>query len=228
MDRGQLTCIHQGLPCNPDGADNSGNDLIYGFGGDDNLNGGNGIDTMLGGDGNDTISGGDGIDFLYGEAGDDTIFGDNGNDYLFGDAGNDNLRGGDGNDYLFGDAGDDFLFGNDGKDTLTGGLGADTFLPGDNSFSDNASTDVITDFSTIQGDLLLVINEFVGVSSINNVGIVGSDADVATSAKILVYSSGSGTVFYNKNGADAGFGDVLEPKLATLLGAPTLALGNFV
>jgi Ca2+-binding RTX toxin-like protein len=212
----------------PNGADNSGNDLIFGFGGDDGLEGGSGIDTILGGDGNDALLGGDGIDFLFGEAGNDLIRGGTGNDFLYGGAENDRLSGDDGDDYLYGDAGDDVLLYSNGKDTLTGGLGADTFYFGDESFSNNASVDVITDFSTAQGDTLNVIGQFLGVSSINNVAIVASDAVVANSAQTLVYSLGSGTVFYNKNGAAAGFGDVTEPKLATLLGAPILTLSNFV
>jgi Ca2+-binding RTX toxin-like protein len=148
------------------------------------------------------------------------------NDYLYGGEGNDRLFGGNGNDYVSGDGGDDLLFGGNGVDTLTGGLGADRFLPGDLAFGDNFDTDVITDFSTAQGDLLLVIRQFEGVNSLANIGLVANDGQAATSAATLVYSQGSGTVFYNKNGAAAGFG-VTNEKLATLLGAPNLTLSNF-
>jgi Ca2+-binding RTX toxin-like protein len=45
--------------------------VIYGYGGNDTLNGGINSDDLLGGEGNDRLFGGDGDDWLYGEAGSD-------------------------------------------------------------------------------------------------------------------------------------------------------------
>ncbi|WP_291297296.1 Ig-like domain-containing protein [Elioraea sp.] len=59
--------------------------------------------------------------------------------------------GGAGNDALVGGIRNDSLTGGDGDDVLTGGLGADRFL-----FDSDDGTDIITDFSTIQGDKVVL------------------------------------------------------------------------
>jgi Ca2+-binding RTX toxin-like protein len=135
------------------------NDLIYGYGGNDNISalagadivyGGDGNDYILGGDGNDVLYGEQGIDSIYGGAGDDVVYGGEGNDILAGDdtfpsssmTGNDTLYGGNGDDklnggkgidILYGDAGSDNLYGDDGDDTLSGGSGNDTLNGGANT-----------------------------------------------------------------------------------------------
>ena len=69
---------------------------IYGYAGDDTLDGGDGDDTLYGGDGDDTLLGGNGANTLYGGDGDDTLFGGNGDDVLSGGDGADILSGGAG------------------------------------------------------------------------------------------------------------------------------------
>ena len=59
----------------------------------------------------DVISGFGGNDELRGENGNDEVIGGTGDDYLTGDAGNDRILGEDGNDDLFGGGGDDTLIG---------------------------------------------------------------------------------------------------------------------
>lgn len=90
-----------------DGADDSlvgreeNNDLIYGFDGNDTINGDNpdlpgvpdGSDTLLGGRGNDSIKGAGGNDIVVGQPDDDLLFGDLGNDVVYGSPGNDVLYG---------------------------------------------------------------------------------------------------------------------------------------
>src|SRR3990167_1325392 len=93
----------------------SGNDRIYGLGGDD---------TFAGGGGNDYLEGGTGYDTLYGGAGHDVLLGGNDSDVLYGGAGEDTLIGGD-------DNASDVLFGGSGADVLLGGAGADTLAGGD-------------------------------------------------------------------------------------------------
>ena len=61
-------------------------DWIYGYGGNDSLNGRAGDDILDGGDGDDTIHGEDGEDVLIGGAGDDSLEGGAGNDTLAGGA----------------------------------------------------------------------------------------------------------------------------------------------
>jgi Ca2+-binding RTX toxin-like protein len=62
---------------------------IYGYGGNDRLNGRGSSDELYGGAGNDKLYGGAGNDFLYGNSGDDTLDGGTGVDLLDGGSGND-------------------------------------------------------------------------------------------------------------------------------------------
>jgi len=86
-----------------------------------------GNDRLFGNGGDDRIYGYTGNDRLFGGAGDDELYGGIGNDRLFGGAGNDRLKGEDGENVLVGGAGDDSLQSN-GSDRLTGGAGSDTFV----------------------------------------------------------------------------------------------------
>ena len=94
----------------------SGNDVLTGGAGDDELYGGDGYDYLLGGSGDDTLYGGDGLDNLYGGDGDDTLYGGDDDDTLDGGDGDDWLYGGDNNDRLTGGGGDDVLDGGAGDD----------------------------------------------------------------------------------------------------------------
>ncbi|NGN45005.1 hypothetical protein G6N74_28520 [Mesorhizobium sp. CGMCC 1.15528] len=63
----------------------SENDVLFGLGGDDNINGGAGHDYLYGGKGDDALRGSAGNDSLRGEDGNDTLIGGEGNDqYVFG------------------------------------------------------------------------------------------------------------------------------------------------
>jgi Ca2+-binding RTX toxin-like protein len=97
-------------------ATNVENLVVKGLGGDDTIQGQNGIASLThltidGGDGNDTLGGGDGADTLLGGNGNDTIAGNRGDDVEFGGAGNDTFvwGPGDGNDTLEGQTGSDAL-----------------------------------------------------------------------------------------------------------------------
>jgi Ca2+-binding RTX toxin-like protein len=98
-------------------------DEIYGYEGDDTLDGGVGYS-------HDMLAGGSGQDSLFGRAGDDTLFGEAGNDKLFGGDGNDKMWGGTGDDWMTGENGDDQMVGDDGIDTLFGGDGNDKMWGG--------------------------------------------------------------------------------------------------
>jgi parallel beta-helix repeat protein len=125
----------------------TGNELdnnITGTASADKIYGLDGNDDLRGRDGDDTIYGGNGQDQLQGEAGNDSLDGGAGADTLLGAVGSDTLAGGDGNDRLDGGA---------GSDVLSGGAGADSFAfrPGD-----LGSADRITDFSSGEGDRILL------------------------------------------------------------------------
>ncbi|KIT14635.1 calcium-binding protein [Jannaschia aquimarina] len=111
--------------------------------GDSEIQGTNGQDTVIGNGGDDTI---------FGNGGDDEILGNAGNDFICGGHSADKLNGGVDNDTLLGDLGDDTLSGDKGSDIVTGGAGADTFVfnPG---VLEEGDLDIITDFSTAEGDV---------------------------------------------------------------------------
>ncbi len=72
---------------------NSGDEQLYGLGGNDFLSGGGGRDHLGGGSGDDNLDGGDGNDTLTGDQGDDTISGGGGDDYVTADQGADFIDG---------------------------------------------------------------------------------------------------------------------------------------
>ncbi|MEU0838802.1 calcium-binding protein [Streptomyces sp. NPDC005962] len=115
----------------------TGQNQFMGEGGDDRVDGGNGMG-VRGGDGDDTITGaceyecrGDaGNDTLTGTGDADNLYGDDGDDILRAGADNDFVYGGKGNDTLYGEDGNDTMYGNSGDDTLYGGKGTDTLSGG--------------------------------------------------------------------------------------------------
>ena len=107
-----------------------GNDTIYGSSGDDSIDGGTGSDKIYGGAGNDTLDGGDTNDTIYGGAGNDSIFGGNVSDKLYGGSGDDTLYGGEAEDLLEGGDGNDYLDGGNSRDTINAGAGQDTIYGG--------------------------------------------------------------------------------------------------
>lgn len=179
-----------------------------------------GLATTIGVDpklrGNDTLSGGAGNDILSGRAGQDTLDGGTGNDLL---------DGGDDRDTLLGGTGDDVLIGGAGNDRLSGGAGVDTF-----SFSGNqpfqpklVGMDRIVDFSAV--DRILLDQTVFGAITLDQIAIVNTDRAAATSAGVITYSTATGMLFFNQNGAAAGLGT--GGKLAELEGSPQVSLANF-
>lgn len=100
-----------------------GYDRLYGYGGDDVLDGGDEVTSST--NYTDLLNGGAGKDILYGRGGNDDLRGDDGDDKLYGGADNDLLNGGAGDDLLDGGEGNDRLGGNAGNDILSGGSGID-------------------------------------------------------------------------------------------------------
>ncbi|MCG5060418.1 MAG: Ig-like domain-containing protein [Limnoraphis sp. WC205] len=167
-------------------------------------------------------------DILTGTANPETINGLGGNDKLLGNGGNDSLNGGDGIDTLDGGA---------ANDTLTGGLGADKFIYNTNAaFATSAvGVDTITDFNISQTDqIVLDKTTFTSISSAAGTGFsvasefakVTTDALAATSAADIVYNTATGGLFYNQNGAAAGFGT--GAQFLTLTTKPALTGNQFL
>ena len=171
----------------------------------------------------------------------DTIenaIGGSGNDRLTGNALNNTLTGGAGNDSLTGGAGDDTLVGGLGTDSLVGGAGNDQFVFNGTAFSATTfGIDTIADFSA--GDKIALSKAvFAAVTSVagagfsvgSNFAVATSAASAATSSAQIVYVLGTGTVngglYYNQNGATAGFGT--GAQFASIVGTPTLAASDFI
>ncbi|WP_242053379.1 hypothetical protein [Nostoc parmelioides] len=141
------------------------------------------------------------------------------------------MLGGNGNDTLNGDAGNDLLVGGAGNDRLFGGAGADTFGFGtDNPFNSvDFGIDTIADFAAEVDTIMLDGTSFTALNNAifdNFSASVNNDTLVATSNELIVYSLGSGRLFYNENGSAAGLGS--GAHFATLSGAPTLSGDDFL
>ena len=207
-----------------------GNDKLYGDLGDDILAGDGGEDKLYGDLGQDKLYGGLGYDTLRGEDGNDTIYGGLGNDYLIGGDDSDLLYGQEGNDWIYGNQGNDILIGGSGSDTLSGALG-------DDYFTYNALTtdvDIIEDFGNGADKVRLDRKAFTaidsqigdGFSEANEFTVVSEDSLVASSEALIVFSSGTGNLFYNQNGSDSGLGT--GSHFANLIDVDNLSASDFI
>ncbi len=225
----------QGLDCHDVLYGGRGNDRIFGGSDDDSLFGHRDNDHLIGDAGNDFLKGGRGFDILVGSAGNDTLYGRQQNDQLQGGNGNDLLVGGLGRDHLLGGNGDDVLSGRRGADRLIGGSGSDRFVfyvtP---PFRIALSVDKI-DFRLIDQDkIVLSKNTFTaltsesgtGFSKVSEFAVTHSDTLAASSQALIVYSASSRKLFYNVNGADAGFGQ--GGAFAKLLESQSVSQSDFI
>ena len=144
-----------------------GNDKLYGGKEDDRLYGNQGADYLYGNLGSDLMYGGKEGDVVYGGKEDDRLYGNQGADYLYGNLGSDLIYGGKQDDHLYGNQGADYLYGNLGDDIIWGGQNDDRIDGGDGNdllwgnkgadiFISSAGSDVINDFSSIEGDCIEV------------------------------------------------------------------------
>jgi Ca2+-binding RTX toxin-like protein len=224
----------------------AGNDEIYGGDGSDSIYGGLGADTMIGGtssdvyvvdnigdvvienlnEGRDTVVStisyilGNNVETLYLSA-------------TVGLSGTGNTL----NNLILGSSGNDLLNGKGGNDTLRGGIGADKFcftgvaLTGVNTVAAVLGRDTIADFAVGVDKIALSKSAFAAVTSAVNTSIganfiqVANDALVGTQSAAIVYSQTSGNLFYNQNGAVAGYGT--GGNFAVLTGLPNLTASDF-
>lgn len=154
----------------------AGSDRLFGLEGDDAIDGGKGADLLEGGGGHDMLFGGRGKDFLDGGEGNDTLFGERGRDVLEGGAGSDTLDGGKGRD---------ILNGGDGSDILTGGAGRDVFVFDGDQLGNGP--DEITDFSIRQDKFALDASDF-DVEGFRFVNAAVDDIDA--DANVIVLQGG--------------------------------------
>lgn len=178
-----------------------------------------------------SLSGGDGNDVLNGSSGSDT-HGGSGHDSISGHAGNDTLTGRSGSDYLIGGAGNDILTGGDAANDVFSFQGTAAFS------SAGLGIDRIEDFGNGPDSIFLDKTVFSALQSNGGVGFpvygfgvadefaeVASDALATTSRALITYSSTTGNLFYNQNGAATGLGS--GGQFATLVNSPELTATNF-
>lgn len=170
------------------------------------------------------LVGGASNDNLMGQAANDTLSGGGGADVLFGAAGNDRLNGGDGNDTLNGGA---------GNDTLIGGSGRDSFkFNSERTFqAADLGIDRIIDF--VRGtDKIVLDRTTFGAITTEQIAIVSTDTAAGNSTRSIVYSRGSGKLFFNRNGSASGFGTggqfaVIDNDNNSSTAAPVLSASDF-
>jgi Ca2+-binding RTX toxin-like protein len=152
-----------------------------------------------------------------------------------------NVYGGSLNDTLTGNTLSNKLLGGAGNDTLTGGAGVvtDTFcfggaaIAGANTFATMLGRDTIADFAINVDKIALSKATFSAIvtSGLNttllsaNFAKVANDTLVGIQGAVIVYSQSSGNLFYNQNGAAAGYGT--GGNFAVLTGIPNLVAGDF-
>ena len=152
-----------------------------------------------------------------------TLTGGTGNDILIGRDGQaDTLNGGDGNDWLVGGT---------GNDTLTGGAGADRFLF-HTALNASSNADTITDFSSAQGDKIVLSKGIFGSVSaalpasellVTN----GNGGSVAAGSAHLIYDSSTGNLYYDSDGGSSS-NRTLFATLGTTTHPGTLTINDFV
>ncbi|MFM2313543.1 MAG: hypothetical protein RLZZ04_2819, partial [Cyanobacteriota bacterium] len=226
------------------GTGNTLNNTITGNTADNILSGGAGVDTLIGGAGDDTYIVDSTTDTITDSAGMDLV--SSSVSYTLG-AGLDNLTltgtslingtGNGDNNILIGnsavnslsaDAGNDTLTGGAGNDTLTGGAGTDKFIYDSNAVftSSGLGIDRITDFASGTDKIVLDQTTFTALTNIaTQFAVVGTDAAASTSSALIVYSTDTDNLFYNQNGAAAGYGT--GAQFATLAGIATTSASDF-
>jgi Ca2+-binding RTX toxin-like protein len=123
-----------------------------------------------------------------------------------GGMGDDVLTGNSLGNRLYANNGNDYLGGGAGNDTLTGGAGTDRFVfeAGGQVFSAAAvGFDQIMDFDVLSDRLVFSRTTFNAGTTFAR---VATDALAAVSNASIAYSLATGGLFYNPNGAAAGFG----------------------
>lgn len=158
------------------------------------------------------------------------VLGTQRSDQITGSDGKNQLSGLGGADRLSGLNGDDSLTGGVGADNLTGGGGRDRFLfDHGQAFNPSQGVDRITDFERGRDRLVLDRGTFTqlrGGQLGSQFAVVSSLNQAQTSSALITYIRSSGRLYYNANGASAGFGT--GGAFANLGGGVTLTASDFL
>lgn len=156
----------------------------------DNATGGSGSDRIIGNALDNALIGGAGDDNMNGQAADDSLLGDAGNDTLVGAAGDDDLSGGIGNDILRGGVGEDNFIFDIGKAFNPAEMGVDT----------------IRDFKRGLDQIVLDRTTFTALRRRVTFESVDRLRQAKRSDAAITYIRETGSLYYNANGSEAGFG----------------------
>ena len=202
----------------------AGDDYLSGFDGEDRLIGDFGNDTLDGGGGGDTLAGGRGNDYyivddetdkvleLLGQGQDivmaecDCNLSENVETLVLTGARDTSGVGNNLNNQIKGNVGNNTLAGGAGIDTLTGLAGYDTFVL---TFK-GTQVDHVTDFRPGEDKIGLEKRAFAD-PFIDGITFSAVSEDIAlkaelSSAKMIIYDSRTGFLYWNQNGEDEGFG----------------------
>lgn len=173
----------------------------------------------------DNVTGGSGSDRISGNGLDNTLVGGAGDDTINGQAGDDNLLGEDGNDTLVGGAGDDDLTGGIGNDILRGGIGEDNFIFDIGKAFNKAEmgVDTLRDFKRGIDKIILDRTTFTELGRRVSFASVDRLIQAKRSDALITYIRETGSLYYNANGSERGFG---EGGLFATLDKPTLPSRN--
>jgi trimeric autotransporter adhesin len=138
-----------------------------------------------------------------------------------------NVTGGSGSDTIAGNAGDNILNGGAGNDRLTGGSGKDIFAYQTGAIfnTSDIGVDRINDFTIGSDKLALSQATFSKLSGGLSFANVLDDSLVNTSSAFVVYSKGTGKLFYNENGSALALGT--GAQFAQLTAGLNLTSGDF-
>jgi Ca2+-binding RTX toxin-like protein len=226
-----------------DGGDQT--DVLYGGAGNDILNGGNGLDYAsyyTSGTTGQTLSVSLNPSDSASNSGDAT--GDTfiSIEYLQGSlVANNRLTGDGNNNNLYGYSGNDTLKGDGGNDYLSSGTGNDEFMFAAGAVSTNVvallGTDTLADFAVGTDKIVLSQATFSTLTAGSPVTLMTIADDTAAtlatagfSSSQLIYSTGSGRLYYNANGTNAGFDTGVggNSAFAILSTKPTLVATDIV
>jgi cysteinyl-tRNA synthetase len=150
------------------------------------------------------------LDYLAynGTTGADTLLGGMGGDRLYGLAGGDYLHGGAGKDVLIGGNGADTLIGGKGSDVLYGGCNGDRFVFTSGAVFRRADlgNDRVMDFVNDEDKIVLDRNTFSKLDETISFARVSNLKAARNSSALITYITGTGSLYYNENGAAAGWG----------------------
>jgi len=222
----------------------SGNDFLFGNGGADTIDTGNGLNSVVAGVGSDSVVGGDAADQMLGNENNDTLVARDGNNTVVGGIGDDYLVTGQHLDWIAGNEDNDTVIGGFGADTLAGGSGRDRFVylaPNEDGFSTAVGSgfnEMITDldwnddrFDVLGAITSVAVRTVTGAASLADAAqaaLAGQQATGGTPNAAAQFDFGGHTFVVINQDAALGFADQSDLLIDITGATGTINLGAFV